>query len=220
MYKIGGLFQFNYILEMKIYIDEAGRWPLAWPVQVGLVYCREKSDMSSYRDSKQLNPTQRQYLYDNLLSNDCVVISTGVASASEIDRYGIIWALHKAVLRGLQWLFYYIDGKKYTIPIMVGILRERGAHICLDGNHDFALSKKLGIHIETIIKGDSLVSEISAASIIAKVSRDSYMTRLHKKFPQYGFDRHKGYGTSAHCRAIKTYGLSILHRKSFCSKFL
>jgi ribonuclease HII len=88
--------------------------------------------------------------------------------------------------------------------------------LIIDGNHTFGLDKSLDIHVITVIKGDSKNPLIAAASIVAKVERDVYMTKVVKKFPVYGFEQHKGYGTQAHRQAIKKYGISSLHRSTFC----
>jgi ribonuclease HII len=93
---------------------------------------------------------------------------------------------------------------------------EKGWKIVLDGNHDFGLEKVLGVEVITIIKGDALIPQISLASIHAKVTRDQYMEKQSEKFPAYGFEKHKGYGTLAHRAAIQKYGLCELHRETYC----
>ena len=87
--------------------------------------------------------------------------------------------------------------------------------LVIDGNHDFHLRKDLWIEVQTIIDGDQHVKEISMASIVAKVSRDHYMMKMHKKYPKYGFDKHKWYGTKLHYKMIEEWGVSIIHRKLF-----
>ena len=201
---------------MKIYIDEAGRGPLAGPVYVGLIledWSLKNSVFKKFGDSKQIAPKKREELFDGL-ENSAIVWSYGSSSAAYIDRFGIIKALQQAICKGL----WKLSWQKWIIK--VNILRDWLAKnnilLVLDGNHDFGLSKLLHVEVHTIIKWDSKVKQIGAASIVAKVLRDREMVRLHKKYPTYGFAKHMGYGTQTHRDAIQKYGLTKIHRKSFC----
>lgn len=174
-------------------------------------------------DSKKLNAQKREYLTAELLSCSDIVWATSSVSASYIDRHGIVAAIRKAALEVIEQIIEQI------IPLLWEG-REQDVEILLDGKTDYGLRQKLqagsyklqDTQLQTIIKWDSLIREIGAASIIAKVQRDNYMTTLShkKKYQSYGFDRHKGYGTLLHRTAIVEYGLSDQHRKSFCRKIV
>lgn len=191
---------------MHIYIDEAGRWPLAWPVYVGLIFCQEEQYTQKlfaiYKDSKKLSEKQRNILFDQLQSST-IIWSYGSSTAAYIDAYGIVSAIRNAIIKWIKKLLP--DAKNQNITL----------HI--DGNTDFGLRKKFPKRsIHTYIKWDDKISAISAASIIAKVSRDTEMVRMDKKYPPYWFTSHKWYGTQSHRDAIKQYWLSKIHRKTFC----
>lgn len=201
---------------MKIYIDEAGRGPLAGPVYVGLVlddWTTKNSVFTKFGDSKQISPKKREQLFDRL-ENSAIVWSYGDASAAYIDRCGIVKALQQAICKGLWKLLW----QKWPVKtnVLCDWLQKNDVLLVLDGNHDFGLSKLLSVAVQTIIKWDSKVKQIGAASIVAKVLRDREMIRLHKKYPKYGFAKHMGYGTQIHRDAMQKYGLSKIHRKSFC----
>lgn len=194
-------------------IDEVGRWPLAGPVWVGGVFCFPKifsdplpSWTNDIQDSKKLSAWQREYLASCILSDPNIVCATSLVSASYIDRYGIVAAIRKASLEVIKEIERKIER------------REKIDRILLDGKTDYGLRQELDIPLETLIKWDQKIRQIAAASIIAKVQRDSYMVDLShkKKYKSYQFDRHKGYGTLIHRKAIVDYGLSDQHRKSFC----
>jgi ribonuclease HII len=201
---------------MKIYIDEAGRGPLAGPVYVGLIledWSLKNSVFKKFGDSKQIAPKKREELFDGL-ENSSIVWSYGSSSAAHIDRFGIVKALQQAICKGLwnlSWQEWIIK-----VNILRDWLAKNNILLVLDGNHDFGLSKLLHVGVQTIIKWDSKVKQIGAASIVAKVLRDREMFRLHKKYPTYGFAKHMGYGTQTHRDAIQKYGLTKIHRKSFC----
>ncbi len=201
---------------MKIYIDEAGRGPLAGPVYVGLILedgKSRKSVFTKFGDSKQIAPKKREEIFDGL-KNSTIVWAYGDSSASYIDRRGIVKALQHAICKGL----WKLSWQKWIIKVDVlrHWLAKNNILLVLDGNHDFGLSKLLHVEVQTIIKWDSKVKQIGAASIVAKVLRDREMVRLHKKYPRYGFGKHMGYGTQLHRDAIQKYGPSKIHRKSFC----
>lgn len=201
---------------MKIYIDEAGRGPLAGPVYVGLiaeVAKSKKSLLDKFGDSKQISPKKREELFVKL-ENTHIVWSYGDTSAAYIDRYGIVKALQQAVCKGL----WKLSWNKWLIKIAIlsSWAKQHNVQLVLDGNHDFGLSKLLDIEVQTIIKWDAKVKQIGAASIVAKVLRDREMVCLDTKYPKYWFAKHMGYGTQAHRDVIKKFGLSTIHRKSFC----
>ena len=194
-------------------IDEVGRWALAGPVWVGGVFCLPiffDQDISSWaldiQDPKKLSAWQRAYLASCILSDPNILCATRLVSASYIDRYGIVAAIRKASLEVIKEIKRKIER------------REKIDRILLDGKTDYGLRQKLDIPLETLIKWDQKIRQIAAASIIAKVQRDTYMVDLShkKKYKSYQFDRHKGYGTLIHRKAIVEYGLSDQHRKSFC----
>lgn len=192
-------------------IDEVGRGPLAGPVTVAavaaplyLVSSISYLDcLHQIRDSKKLTPSQREKWALVVRSNFAVALSS--VSPALIDKKSIIWAARMAVKRCLHKL-----NTKYKI-------RDTRYEIFLDGGLHAPPEYK---NQQTIIKGDERVPIIAAASIIAKVHRDRYMTRLHKKYPLYGFDAHKGYGTVAHREAIQKYGISEMHRRTFCKNII
>jgi len=181
-------------------IDEAGRGPLAGPVVVGGVKVsikrRAKNGklLRGIKDSKKLSAKKRDEWFRVLTKNADIEWVVASVPPSEIDRINI----HKATNKGVHLVYKKLAGRA-AVPAL------------LDGS----LYLPKGIPYTTIIKGDEKIPIISAASIIAKVTRDRLMLRLHKKYPKYRFDIHKGYGTKLHIRFIKTYGLSPIHRRSF-----
>lgn len=204
----------NFAGRIPCYIDEAGRWPLAGPVWVGIVSqaksiwsnkpaqnIAQEKQLAPFRDSKQCSPAQRDEMYDalnDMTGNGSIVYASGHASAAYIDRHGIVAALRHSITQAVEKLGYGADE----------------VVLIIDGNTDFGLRSK-GFLVQSIIKWDSTVAAISAASIVAKVERDRYMVRIAKQYPRYGFEQHKGYGTSFHMEAIRKYGQSKEHRKSF-----
>lgn len=187
-------------------IDEAGRGPLAGPVSVGVVACKISNSkfqifkrLKGIKDSKKLNEKQREEWFKKLKELEKAgIIKTAVSfsSAKIIDEKGIVFAIRRALAMSL---------KKLKI-------KPNECEVLLDGSLYAPSEYKKQ---KTIIRGDDKIPVISAASIIAKVSRDRLMKRLAKKFPDYGFEKHKGYGTKAHYNTIKKYGISDIHRKSF-----
>ncbi len=195
-----------------IYIDEAGRWPLAGPVVVGCVMQLAATDLSQYHDSKQLSESRRERVFGVLQAEKNLIRSTWSTSASLIDRRGIVWALRSAIIKALKSLYSQCVARSGFVGSFAIFCSK--IQIKLDGNSDFWLRQYYKLSVETIIKGDALVPLIGAASIAAKVTRDRHMIRLAKRYPEYGFDRHKGYGTRAHIDAIQQYGLCKEHRAS------
>jgi len=198
---------------MDIYIDEAGRWPLAWPVYVGLVVNNSPSKnmlFSAYKDSKKLSSKQREILFSRLESSS-VNRSYGKSGNRYIDRYGIVPAIRRAII---QWI------KKIDVNYK-SLIENQQIILHIDGNTDFGLSKKFPwLIIHTYIKGDDRIPAISAASIVAKVLRDREMIRLGKKYSWYGFAQHKWYGTQWHRDVLFNLGLTQIHRKTFCTRLI
>jgi ribonuclease HII len=175
-------------------VDEAGRGPLAGPVVAAAVVLPPGYKNPEINDSKQLSAKKREKLYARI-REDALSVGVGVVEASVIDQINILQATLQAMRDAVQDLslmpdYLLIDGRN-TIPLVAPIPQE------------------------AIIKGDSLSISVAAASIIAKVSRDMIMDLYHRQFPQYNFLKNKGYGTEEHRKAIKQYGLSKVHRKSF-----
>lgn len=179
-------------------IDEAGRGPLAGPVTVGVVIMKPESFIEGINDSKKISETKREKLYDEI-TKEALDWSVGIVDQNEIDEINILNATKKALTKAL-------DGLKIKPE---RILVDALEHI-----------DTKGIPYTSIIKGDAKVYSIGAASIIAKVTRDRIMREYDEVYPEYGFAKHKGYGTAAHIEAIKKYGPCPLHRKTFITHFI
>jgi ribonuclease HII len=214
----------NYIIG----IDEVGRGPIAGPVAVCAFLCtpgffdhhpalntkhpsserRGGNTLPPLRDSKKLSKIQREkwfeYLKMKKSEGECDY-AVSYVSAENIDTFGI----SKAIKKALETSLYKVTTKAGT-PISVSEVS-----VYLDGG---LYAPEEFVHQETIIKGDELHPVISAASIVAKVSRDRIMTQFSKEYPLYGFEKHSGYGTASHYSAIKTHGITPIHRKSFLGK--
>lgn len=173
-------------------IDEAGRGPLAGPVYAAAVVLPDGLLIEGLNDSKKLTPKKRDVLFD-IIKEEAVEYGIGIATPEEIDSLNILQATFLAMNRAVQELA--------TPPDFA----------LVDGNRD----PELGIPTETVIKGDSLSMSIAAASILAKVSRDRYMLEIAEKYPEYHFEKHKGYGTKLHYETLAEYGPSPIHRKTF-----
>ncbi len=172
-------------------VDEVGRGPLAGPV-LAVAVIINPSDVAGLRDSKKLNQKQREAL-SALIRQNAIAWAYGVATVKEIDKINILNASLLAMKRAVQHLSI------------------RPQKVLVDGNK----CPQLDIPTQAIIGGDDLVPEISAASIVAKVIRDYLMTVFDKRYPEYGFAKHKGYGTKVHMQAIEKYGVTPIHRRSF-----
>lgn len=173
-------------------VDEAGRGPLAGPVYAACVVLDPAYRIEGLADSKQLGETRREKLAVAIKAH-ALAWTIATASVEEIDRLNILQASLLAMRRAVE-----------SLTIMP-------AEVLVDGLH----CPKLAIPARAVVKGDSLFPEISAASILAKTARDAEMLALHQRFPQYGFDRHKGYPTASHLAALRIHGVSEVHRKSF-----
>jgi ribonuclease HII len=173
-------------------VDEAGRGPLAGPVVAAAVILDDLNPIVGLADSKKLSALKRERLYDEIRAK-ALCCSIAEASVEEIDALNILQATLLAMRRA-------VDG-----------LRLKPHKVLVDGNR----LPVLDVLAEAIVKGDSKVPAISAASILAKVHRDRWCLQLHAQYPAYGFDRHKGYGTEAHLQALRTHGATPWHRHSF-----
>ncbi len=173
-------------------VDEAGRGPLAGPVVAAAVILDDLNPIVGLADSKKLTALKRERLYDEIRAK-ALCCSIAEASVEEIDSLNILNATLLAMSRAVEGL------------------RLKPHKVLVDGNR----LPVLDVLAEAIVKGDSKVPAISAASILAKVHRDRWCLQLHAQYPEYGFDRHKGYGTEAHLQALRTHGATPWHRHSF-----
>ena len=179
-------------------IDEAGRGPLAGPVVVAAVIMPQNSMIEGVNDSKKVSETKREKIYEEIISS-AISWGVGIIDQQEIDDINILNATKKGLTVSLQEL------------------SQRPDLILVDALNGI---DTLGIPYDSIIKGDAKCYSIAAASIIAKVTRDRIMREWDRVYPEYGFEKHKGYGTSAHISAIKEHGLCPIHRKSFTKNFV
>ena len=177
-------------------VDDAGRGPLAGPVCAAAVILPRDLQIEGLNDSKKLTDKRRRALFDVITAQ---AVSYGIAFASEqeIDEINILQATFLAMRRALDQL------------------SMRPAIVLIDGNRE----TDFGLPVRTIVKGDSLSANIAAASVLAKVTRDDFMLEQAQRYPQYGFDIHKGYGTRAHYEALRQHGPCPIHRRSFLKKF-
>ena len=177
-------------------VDEAGRGPLAGPVCAAAVILPPDVDIPGLNDSKKLSDKKRRELFPVI--KECA-IAYGIAFADhhEIDEINILQATYLAMERALS---------KLKVKPDIALI---------DGNR----AKDFGVPVQTVVHGDSLSASIAAASVLAKVTRDDYMLEMAEKYPQYGFEIHKGYGTKAHYSALQKEGASPIHRMTFLKKF-
>jgi ribonuclease HII len=178
-------------------VDEAGRGPLCGPVVAAAVILPKDAHIEGVNDSKKLTEKRREKLYDDIMQN-AVSVGVGVSDVDIIEEVNILNATKRAMLQAIS------------------NLKVNPEYVLVDGNQKIDTD----IPLETVVKGDSKSESIAAASIIAKVTRDRLLIEYDKKYPEYGFAKHKGYGTKAHIEAIKKYGLTPIHRPSFCKKFV
>ncbi len=177
-------------------IDEAGRGPLAGPVCAAAVILPEGCEIEGINDSKKLTEKKREQLY-GVITEKALAYGIATADEKEIDEINILQATYLAMNRAFQ--------KLDIRPDMA----------LVDGNRD----PKLGIPTQTIVKGDARSMSIAAASILAKVTRDRFMLEMDKKYPEYQFAKHKGYGTKLHYEMLTEYGPSEIHRMTFLKSF-
>ena len=177
-------------------VDEAGRGPLAGPVCAAAVILPPNLEIPGLNDSKKLTDKMRRELFP-IIKEKAIAYGIAFASEQEIDEINILQATFLAMQRPIDQL----EGKaKFAL---------------IDGNRE----KDFGLPVRTVVKGDSRSANIAAASVLAKVTRDLYMEELAEKYPQYGFEIHKGYGTKAHYAALTEHGACEAHRKTFLKKF-
>jgi ribonuclease HII len=173
-------------------VDEAGRGPLAGPVYAAAVVLDPERPIEGLKDSKLLSASRREFLFELIQANS-KTFSIAQASVEEIDRLNILQATMLAMQRAVEGL---------------GV---RPDEAWIDGNR----CPKLACRARAIVQGDRLHAVISAASILAKTARDAEMQRMHERYPQYCFDRHKGYPTPEHLELLERHGPSEIHRRSF-----
>ena len=183
-------------IELICGVDEAGRGPLAGPVCAAAVILPRGLEIPGLNDSKKLTDKRRRELMP-VIQEQAIAYGIGLASEEEIDEINILNATFLAMRRALDQL-----SVKPELALV-------------DGNR----AGDFGIPVKTVVKGDSLSANIAAASVLAKVTRDDIMVAVAQEYPQYGFEIHKGYGTKAHYAALREYGASPIHRRSFLRKF-
>jgi ribonuclease HII len=173
-------------------VDEAGRGPLAGPVVAAAVILDDLHPIAGLNDSKKLTAKRREKLFDEIKAK-ALCFSIALASVQEIDEINILQATMLAMKRAVEGL------------------RLKPVKVLVDGNR----LPTIDIRAEAIVQGDALVPAISAASILAKVHRDRLCEEMHARYPQYGFDQHKGYGTALHLAALQAHGPADCHRLTF-----
>lgn len=178
--------------EVVCGVDEAGRGPLAGPVFAAAVILDPSKPIAGLRDSKKLSASRRDQLA-LLIQRDALAWSIAQCTAAEIDELNILQATMLAMRRAIEGLS--------VVPTLA----------LIDGNRCPVTT----VRTEAIIKGDDKVVEISAASILAKTARDTLLREMHTRYPQYGFDQHKGYPTALHLARLREYGVTPEHRRSF-----
>ena len=173
-------------------VDEAGRGPLAGPVVAAAVILDERQPIAGLADSKKLTARRRELVYEEILAK-ALCCSIAQASVEEIDQLNILHATMLAMRRAVEGL------------------RLKPAKVLVDGNR----LPTLQVRAEAIVQGDAKVAAISAASILAKVTRDRWCLEVDASYPGYGFARHKGYGTAEHLQALRSLGATVQHRRHF-----
>ena len=178
-------------------VDEAGRGPLCGPVVAAAVILPKHGCIEGVNDSKKISEKKREKLYDDIMKG-AIAVGVGISDVDVIEKVNILNATKIAMKKAIESLSVKPD------------------YVLIDGN------QKIDIEIlqETVVSGDAKSESIASASIIAKVTRDRMLRKFDEMYPEYGFAKHKGYGTKAHIEAIKKYGLTPIHRKSFCTKFI
>ncbi|MBE6729018.1 MAG: ribonuclease HII [Ruminococcaceae bacterium] len=179
-------------------VDEAGRGPLAGPVCAAAVILPDDAVIEGLDDSKKLSEKKREALYDKII-NTAVSYGIAFSDVEEIEEVNILGATYIAMCRAVEKL------------------KVKPDYVLVDGNR---YPPMLEIEGETVVKGDSKSMSIAAASILAKVTRDRLLLEYAKQYPEYGFEKHKGYGTKAHIEAIKKFGVTKIHRQSFLKKLI
>ena len=178
-------------------VDEAGRGPLAGPVYAAAVILPPDLIIPKLNDSKKLTEKAREELFE-IITKEAIAYSIASVDEKRIDEINILNATFEAMNKAVDTLMPNPD------------------YVLIDGNR----IKGMNTPCETVVKGDSKSASIAAASILAKVARDRYITQISEKYPQYGFEKHKGYGTAAHNEAILMHGPCEIHRRTFLKKLL
>ena len=178
-------------------VDEAGRGPLCGPVVAAAVILPKDEKIDGVNDSKKLSEKKREVLFD-VIKEKAIAVGVGISDVELIEKINIL------------------NATKIAMKEAIENLKIKPDYVLVDGNQAIDIS----VPFETVISGDAKSESIAAASIIAKVTRDRLLIEYDKKYPEYGFAKHKGYGTKAHIEAIRTYGLTPIHRPSFCKKFV
>ncbi len=176
-------------------VDEAGRGPLAGPVCAAACILPRGLEIEGLNDSKKLSEKKREALYDVIISK-AVAYGIAFATVEEIEELNILGATYLAMNRAIEAL---------GVPVELALI---------DGNRNAGIA----MNSQTVVKGDSKCADIAAASILAKVTRDRHMLVMDELYPEYGFAKHKGYGTKDHYAAIRAHGMSPVHRPSFLKK--
>lgn len=221
--------------QFVVGLDEAGRGPLAGPVVAGACFINPKHEIRNTKqiqnskirnlkhvsdfdirisdlginDSKKLSEKQREEFYEILTNHPAIVWGVGIVSEKVIDKINILEATKLAMQKAIDNLNSKLSDLKNVDFLLLD------GNFTLNFNEAASAKGYCGPRQKSIIKGDQKVFSISCASIIAKVTRDKIMQKMHKKYPNYGFDKHKGYGTATHIKNIKTFGASKIHRRSF-----
>ena len=178
-------------------VDEAGRGPLCGPVVAAAVILKPDSKIEGVNDSKKLSEKKREQVYENIMEN-ALAVGVGMSDVDVIESVNIL------------------NATKLAMKEAISKLKVQPEYVLIDGNQMIDIT----IPGETVVHGDAISESIAAASIIAKVTRDRMLIEWDKEYPEYGFAKHKGYGTKAHTDAIAKYGLTPIHRPSFCTKFV
>lgn len=176
-------------------VDEAGRGPLAGPVCAAAVILPQGLEINGLNDSKKLSEKRREELF-SVICQEAISYGIAFAEVEEIEELNILEATFMAMNRAIE--------KLSLVPELA----------LIDGNR----SKGIKVPARAIVKGDSKCADIAAASILAKVTRDRYMLKMAEQYPEYHFEKHKGYGTKLHYEALREYGPSPIHRMSFLRK--
>ena len=183
-------------MELIAGVDEAGRGCLAGPVIAAAVVLFKNQTIEGLRDSKRLSATKREQLFQ-IIKYESQEYSIGLANHLEVDQYNILKATMLAMQRAIDQL------------------HQNDIQVLIDGPHCPVVRSNLSLRLEPKIGGDGLYASIAAASILAKVTRDQLMEQMHIKYPQYRFDKNKGYPTKEHLSAIQEFGPTPIHRMTF-----
>lgn len=191
-----------------LWVDEAGRWAWAWPVVAACVFWNWRCPIrSTLWDSKKISPTEREKTYQEIVKLATqwkLFYGVWIISNTVIDSAGIREANRLAMLQSLQ----KIQNTEYKI-------QNDGIRLMIDGRDNYQFDLSDLPEPEYIVRGDSKIKQIMAASIVAKVTRDNLMRDFEEQFPEYGFAQHKGYGTQLHQKTLQDFGVSEIHRRSY-----